>query len=49
MLRNLVIIQEKIARRRANPGGQLIDFTGEPWEARTPDHLIKSQVLYLLS
>jgi hypothetical protein len=28
---------------------ELLDFIGEPWEARTPDHLIKSQVLYRLS
>jgi integrase len=42
---NLVTIRQKIARRRENPGGQVIDLFDEPCGARTRDHLIKSQFL----
>ena len=38
---NLVTIREKIALRKANPGGQVIDFIGGPCRDRTYDLLIK--------
>ena len=31
------------------PLPEVIEMIGEPWESRTPDLLIKSQLLYLLS